>query len=157
MKYLTKAIVIVTPLFFLQGCLSFLSLTAKTSAANEYSQGHKVEDDRTSADFSNSHDGHSMDGMNHQKNLSQTQAKLFTSAKIIANKPVSLTIDIQDSAEKAITKFDTFQEKLMHLIVVSDDLQCFSHLHPQPGKYKLWGQFNRNGKIVVADFWINVL
>jgi hypothetical protein len=28
---------------------------------------------------------------------------------------------------------------------------------PQPGKYKLWGQFNRNGKIVVADFWIYVL
>jgi hypothetical protein len=28
---------------------------------------------------------------------------------------------------------------------------------PTPGKYKLWGQFNRNGKIVIADFWVNVL
>ncbi|BCL38001.1 hypothetical protein [Nostoc sp. MS1] len=27
---------------------------------------------------------------------------------------------------------------------------------PKPGKYKLWGQFNRNGKIVTADFWVNV-
>ncbi|MBD2695202.1 hypothetical protein H6G68_26375, partial [Anabaena catenula FACHB-362] len=28
---------------------------------------------------------------------------------------------------------------------------------PQAGKYKLWGQFNRNGKIITADFWINVV
>jgi hypothetical protein len=28
---------------------------------------------------------------------------------------------------------------------------------PQPGKYKIWGQFNRDGKILVADFWMDVL
>ncbi len=27
---------------------------------------------------------------------------------------------------------------------------------PSAGKYKLWEQFNRNGKIVTADFWVNV-
>jgi hypothetical protein len=27
---------------------------------------------------------------------------------------------------------------------------------PKAGKYKMWGQFNRNGKIVTADFWVNV-
>jgi hypothetical protein len=28
---------------------------------------------------------------------------------------------------------------------------------PQPGKHKLWGPLNWNGKIVVADFWVNAL
>ena len=32
----------------------------------------------------------------------------------------------------------------------------FMTTFPLPGKYKLWGQFNRNGKIVVADFWVSV-
>jgi hypothetical protein len=26
----------------------------------------------------------------------------------------------------------------------------------KPGKYKMWRQFNRGGKIVIADFWVNV-
>ncbi|GJD20009.1 hypothetical protein RIVM261_049650 [Rivularia sp. IAM M-261] len=25
---------------------------------------------------------------------------------------------------------------------------------PEPGLYKLWGQFNRNGEIITADFWV---
>jgi hypothetical protein len=33
----------------------------------------------------------------------------------------------------------------------------FKTQFPQPGKYKLWGQFNRQGKIVTADFWVNVI
>jgi hypothetical protein len=28
---------------------------------------------------------------------------------------------------------------------------------PQPGKYKMWGQFDRGGKVIVADFWVDVL
>jgi hypothetical protein len=27
----------------------------------------------------------------------------------------------------------------------------------QPGRYKLWGQFNRNGEIITADFWVEVI
>jgi hypothetical protein len=147
MKYLVSTIALVTPLFFLQGCSSFLS-----SSANEQHQGHIMKDDRTSADPSNSHDGHSMDGMNDRENSIQTQAKLVTSTTITANKPVSLMIEIQDSAGKAITKFDTFQEKLMHLIVVSDDLQFFSHLHPQyqnNGSFTVEANFPRSGNYTI--------
>jgi hypothetical protein len=32
----------------------------------------------------------------------------------------------------------------------------FMTTFPKPGKYKMWGQFSRNGKIVVADFWVDV-
>jgi hypothetical protein len=28
---------------------------------------------------------------------------------------------------------------------------------PRSGVYKLWGQFNRNDKIITADFWVNVV
>jgi len=152
MKYLISAIAIVTPLFFLQGCSSFLSSAAKTSAASEEHEGHTIEGEQTSADFSNPHQGHSMEGMNDQENSAQTQAKLVASTTITANKPVSLTIDIQDSAGKAVTKFDIFQEKLMHLIVVSDDLQFFSHLHPQyqnNGSFTVEANFPQSGNYTI--------
>lgn len=124
---------------------------------------------------SNPHDGHSTNDMNmpemsdnrhHEGNEIKSekgenfQAKLSVSEAITANRPVTLLIDIQDSKGKAVSKFATFQEKLIHLIVVSDDLLGnkvqFMTSFPQPEKYKLWGQFNRNGKIIVADFWVNV-
>jgi hypothetical protein len=47
------------------------------------------------------------------------------------NRSKKLTILTQDTQGKGVTKFDAFQEKLIHLIVVSDDLQVFQHLHPK--------------------------
>lgn len=67
-----------------------------------------------------------------------TQAKLKVPNIITPNKNIPIVIGVQDSDGKAIANFDTFQEKLMHLILVSDDLQFFSHLHPT---YKENGQF----------------
>lgn len=58
-----------------------------------------------------------------EKQSSLSQARLTAPRNITPNTPVPLVIDIQDTAGKAIKNFDTFQEKLMHLIVVSDDLQ----------------------------------
>jgi len=76
------------------------------------------------------------------------QAKLTASRDITPKTPVKLLIDVQDSAGKAIANFDTFQEKLMHLIVVSDDLQFFSHLHPtykKNGSFEVEANFPRSG------------
>jgi len=72
-----------------------------------------------------SHEGHST-----PTQTATTQATLTASRDIAPKTPVNLLIDIKDSAGKAIANFDTFQEKLMHLIIVSDDLQFFSHIHP---------------------------
>jgi hypothetical protein len=86
------------------------------------------------------HGQHSTEHKNHNENTKiTTQAKLTAGKNIAPNQPVSLVIDIQDDAGKAINKFDSFQEKLMHLIVVRDDLQSFTHLHPD---YKGNGRFN---------------
>ena len=32
----------------------------------------------------------------------------------------------------------------------------FHAAFPHPGKYKVWGQFLRNGKVVIANFVVNV-
>ncbi len=65
-------------------------------------------------------------------------AKLSTPSSIASNRPTPLTIEIQDSQKQTIQKFDLFQEQLMHLIVVNQDLSFFQHLHP---KYKGNGRF----------------
>lgn len=86
------------------------------------------------------HEQHSTEHKNHNENTKiTTQAKLTAGKNIAPNQPVPLVIDIQDGSGKAINKFDTFQEKLMHLIVVREDLQSFAHLHPN---YKGNGRFD---------------
>lgn len=106
-----------------------------------------------------SHGGHSQEK---PANASvSTQVKLTTSGTILPNKAALLVIDIQDTKGKAIAKFDTFQEKLMHLIVASDNLQVFQHLHPnykgngrfevetalpQPGNYTLISDYKPAGQ-----------
>jgi len=94
---------------------------------------------------SNHHtDPHAGHQMNTTQSPATTEAKLTVPANIAPNQPTPVVINIQDSSGKAIAKFDSFQTKLMHLIVVSDDLQFFDHLHPD---YKGNGRFE-----VVANF-----
>lgn len=68
---------------------------------------------------------------------------------------------------------------MSHCVIISQDTQVFLHCHPEqlmipgpdarggpdipfgtifpkPGIYKLWAQFNRNGKIILVDFVIDV-
>ena len=66
-----------------------------------------------------------------------------------------------------------------HCAILSQDTQMFLHCHPEqlfppradsrggpaiafhtefphPGRYKIWGQFQRHGKVVIADFVVDV-
>ncbi|MGA9379037.1 MAG: hypothetical protein WBV73_09735 [Phormidium sp.] len=77
------------------------------------------------------------------------QAKLTVAQPIELNKPIKLVIDIQDKTGKGISKFEAFQEKLMHLIVVSEDLEFFNHIHPEykeNGRFEVTTQFPESGK-----------
>ena len=90
-----------------------------------------------------SHEGHST-----PTQTTATQAKLTASRDIAPKTPVKLSIEVRDSAGKAIANFDTFQQKLMHLIIVSDNLQFFSHLHPTykgNGSFEVEANFPRSG------------
>jgi Cupredoxin-like domain len=112
------------------------------------------------------HAGHNMSGMNqsghNMHNMANVaspaiaKAKLSIAGNLLPQQPLTMTIDIKDLQGKSIAKFDTFQEKLMHLIVVSDDLSHFDHIHPtyqgngrfvvqanfpKPGKYSLFSDY----------------
>lgn len=72
-------------------------------------------------------------------NTTNTTQTHFTELKnVTPQTQVKLAIDILDSTGKPINQFQTFQEQLMHLIIVSQDLEQFQHLHPT---YKEKGQF----------------
>lgn len=77
-----------------------------------------------------------------------TQAKLTIPPNIKSQTPLPLVIDIQDKEGKPIAKFETFQEQLMHLIVVSDNLEFFNHIHPtykENGRFEVETNFPKSG------------
>jgi hypothetical protein len=103
--------------------------------------GHMSSEDSASG----GHGNHSSHGTEASET---TQAKLTAPSKITPNQPVPLAINIQGSSGKAVPQFDMFQEKLMHLIVVSDDLQFFDHIHPeykQNGRFEVQAKFPKSG------------
>ncbi|HEY9849146.1 MAG TPA: hypothetical protein V6D28_06790 [Leptolyngbyaceae cyanobacterium] len=156
---LITAFALTSTLLLVQGCsFSPRAEEKPVAAATKQGEGHSMSNGEThdSAE-SNPHGGHSMGD---EENSSQAQAQLTAPGNITPNTAVTLAIDIRDSDGKAIANFDAFQEKLMHLIVVSDNFQFFSHLHPnykgngrfevearfpQPGNYTLFSDYKPAG------------
>lgn len=90
-----------------------------------------------------------------------------------AGKPTRLALVVtEQSIGDPITAFDTVHDRLMHLIVVSNDLSYFAHLHPQldnngiftvahafpeAGGYKMWADAKpEGGTQCLAAFRLNV-
>jgi hypothetical protein len=59
------------------------------------------------------------------------QAKMTLPAQLQPGVPFMIDIAVQDAHGRQVPEFELFQEKLMHLILVSDDLAYFTHLHPE--------------------------
>ncbi len=59
--------------------------------------------------------------------------QVATSPEIpIANQPVKLTITVLDSnLQASASRFDIVHDRLMHLMVVSNDMSEYAHLHPE--------------------------
>jgi uncharacterized membrane protein len=78
-----------------------------------------------------------------------------------------------------VTDLEPYMGAMGHCAIISQDTGCFLHCHPEqlypphkatrggpdiafhtefptPGLYKVWGQFQRGGRIVVADFVVRV-
>ncbi|MHC0067240.1 hypothetical protein ACWATR_30745 [Nostoc sp. UIC 10890] len=130
MNRFMNAIAITTTLILAQSC----SLLPRDEGKPISATTHQHEERSMSGSH---HREHSTSGAGDKKKAF-AQAKLKVTSNITSNKNIPIVIGVQDSDGKAIANFDTFQEKLMHLILVSDDLQFFSHLHPT---YKENGQF----------------
>lgn len=101
-----------------------------------------------------------------QGNMSPGQTAPQVTAQLSVKAPVSpgqsfpLTINIKDTRGQPVKAFEITQEKLMHLIIVSDDLSFFEHIHPtfagngkfevstalpQAGQYELFSDFKPTG------------
>ncbi len=133
MKRFFASIFVVTTLLLAPGC----------------SSNTKSNETQVSPSIMTNHDGHSMKNMNHENNSQiTTKVKLTAPKSLSPNQPINLVIDIQDSTGKPVNKFDIFQEKIMHLIVVRDDLQFFDHIHPEykeNGRFEVTANFPESG------------
>ncbi|MEW6732873.1 MAG: hypothetical protein AB1489_16225 [Acidobacteriota bacterium] len=76
--------------------------------------------------------------------------------EISSNHPAKLHFVVKDPTGKVNPSLDIVHEKLMHLLVVSDDLAFFDHIHPEPdseGKYSVETSFPSAGKYkLYADY-----
>ena len=108
---------------------------------------------------------------------------LSTDGQLVAGKSSNLKVHITH-ANKLVTNLGSYLGALGHMTIVSEDTKIFLHAHPQedshasgesatrhthgpdvefmtlfdePGSYKLWAQFNIDGKIRTAEFVVNVI
>ncbi len=168
MKRILVCIFVATTFLVSPGCSSTKSSEINAPNGETTSQLEKQE----TQSMSDNQDGHSMEQMNHDSHSieninNEDNSKISTKAKfkapenLAANQQINLVIDIQDTAGKPVNQFDIFQEKLMHLIVVSNNLEHFDHLHPEykgnghfevstnfpiPGEYSLFSEYKLAGQ-----------
>ncbi|MUL37147.1 hypothetical protein [Gloeocapsopsis dulcis] len=142
MKRFMTAVATVTTLWLVQSCS--LSPNAEeqltATAIEQHNDEHAVN--------AGSHNTHSADSAGNETIDEFAQAKLTVPNTIAFNTLTPLTINIQDATGEAIKDFETFQDMQMHLILVSDDLQVFSHLHPtyqENGRFTVETRFPQSG------------
>ena len=81
--------------------------------------------------------------------------------------------------DRPLTDLEPYLGAMGHCVIISQDTQTYLHCHPEqvftptvdsrggpvvafhtmfpePGRYKIWGQFQRGGRILVADFVVDV-
>lgn len=145
---LRLAIALVTSLSIIQSC-STPSITAQQPAT---ATEHQDEHLNTEAN----HDAHAMSGTERESTNDPVKATLTVPNTISTNTSVPIIIDVQDAKGEAIADFEAFQEKLMHLIVVSNDLKEFQHLHPayqENGRFTVEANFPQSGNFTLfADY-----
>jgi hypothetical protein len=118
--------------------------------------------------------------LHHQQQMQQQQHGLYQISYSVklnynptvpqAGQPTLITIKItENQIDKRVKEFDLLHEKLMHIIIVSEDLSYFSHVHPvfdnkegkftvyhvfpETAKYKIWVDFKpKNGNQTLVTF-----
>lgn len=102
-----------------------------------------------------------------------TNSDWTATGNLSPNQDVHISILLKDKKNKPITSFQTVEEKLMHLIVVSKDLSYFAHIHPiykgnglfvittrfpTAGEYKLTADFTPAGGVdsSIQTYWLHI-
>ena len=97
--------------------------------------------------------------------------------KILAKRDTDIVFSISDASGNPITDLEPLMGAGGHSVIISSDIQEFLHVHPteevkpdrkggphvsfgtsfpKPGLYKVWGQFQHKGSIIMADFVLEV-
>ena len=105
------------------------------------------------------------------------QISLTLPKEIRANTDVDIAFGISNVIGHPITDLEPLMGAGGHSVIISDDIQEFLHVHPieevdstwkggptvhfktsfpNPGLYKVWGQFQHQGRIITPDFVLEV-
>lgn len=98
-------------------------------------------------------DGHSNSSKGKKEKANQVT---ITPATLVAGKSQDLSVQVRSAEGKAIEKFDIQHEKLMHLIIVRNDLSYFTHVHAESikkGKLQFTANLPADGQYTAfADY-----
>lgn len=154
MNRFITAIAIVTTVSIVQSCTQ-LAQVKEESTMTTTKNSNVAHTEETNHSHPTTHtNNHGEHGDAHTNTSKSTQAKLTTAGVITPNTPTTLQIEVQDQDGNAIAQFDRFQEQIMHLIAVSDDLQVFQHLHPLykgNGRFEVETQFHQPGNYTLLS------
>lgn len=129
-------------------------------AANEHS-GHPASENGNAGGDSDadSHSGHGSDGdsdASEKPPADLSQEWRFSPQNPRPGEETNIELFLYDNAGKPIEKYEVNHEKLMHLIIVSEDMAEFMHIHPEyvgEGKFEASASFAKSGAYkLFADF-----
>ncbi|OBZ13673.1 hypothetical protein [Bacillus sp. FJAT-26390] len=154
--------------------LSLLAAGCGSAAKNEHAEHAAANGNEAAA---SGHSGHAANAAknapgndaaeNHSEhggkaenaNSSEADVKLewqYSPATPKTGEETTIELLLTDTAGVPIEKYDVNHEKLMHLIVVSEDLSTFNHIHPDykgKGKFEVTTAFPKGGSYkLYADF-----
>lgn len=76
------------------------------------------------------------------------------SGEIVAGQPVTLVFTFKTPGGGRLRKFENVHEKLLHLLMVSEDLSWYAHEHPEiqdNGTFKLTFSFPKPGRYILYN------
>ncbi|MET3543549.1 hypothetical protein ABID47_000143 [Paenibacillus favisporus] len=94
--------------------------------------------------------------------------------RLAAGKELMLTYTIEDAGTGApVTDLQPYLGAVGHVVILSEDAEQYLHVHPMDEKgsgpkaefmttfphagiYKIWGQFQRDGRVITVPFVVNV-
>ncbi|MEH6939101.1 hypothetical protein V7056_14805 [Bacillus sp. JJ664] len=93
---------------------------------------------------------------------------------LMTNMELTMNFTIKDAkTKKPITNLQPYLGAIGHVVAISGDTETYLHVHPmdenatgpnakfmtsfpKKGLYKIWGQFQHNGKVFIVPFTVNV-
>lgn len=146
------------------------------SFAKVHYNNHYTNDSTTSKQHEYmKHMEHSQHQQHRQEHISSEYSVelQYDSSVPEAGMPTKLTISVTKKSGTPVQEFEPVHDKLMHLIIVGEDLSYFVHIHPvlknsgekftivhtfpEAGKYKLWVDFKpKDGNQNVLSFMADV-